>query len=111
MTNRYGYYSVEVLIAIYLFSYTSLSLFKYQWHIQKINHCMQSEWYALSTIDNLSEKFIAGQKELDPLLLEKIQKRLHHARIEYTRSTLMIRWEEECHGKSRHKTLKRYLSV
>lgn len=95
MTNRYGYYLVEVLVALFIFSYCSLALFKYQWQLMKTDHERQSDWYALLLIDNLCERMIAGEEVIDVDIQNAVKSHLLSGEISRTESQLSISWEEQ----------------
>jgi Tfp pilus assembly protein PilV len=113
MDKKNGYYLAEVLVALVIFSFSSLSLFKYQWRLLKTTDSLNSAWFALRLIDNVSERVLAGDTSASQIFEEKAKSKLPsgHARIttKNTMTTLVITWIDNHSTPYQKRTLIRIL--
>ncbi len=60
MKKHLGFSLVEVLVALSLFSFISVSLLKQHWHTSKLSQQQDWRFIALNLIDNMVEAKLAG---------------------------------------------------
>lgn len=76
MLYRPGFSLIEVLISLSIFSFSSISLFQYQFKLVKIHQAEQQYFLAKQRLDDVSEVLL-GHFPMPLLLEQQIHQELH----------------------------------
>lgn len=113
MVKSNSYYLAEVLIAVFIFSFSSLALFKHQWHLSKKANVLQQYWVAVHLLNNLSEHLIAGDENALNDFTQQAKNHLPDGSITFTRAErerrIVLSWSGILEKQDKNYTLLRVL--